>query len=251
MHGEPIRYYHPTRALPTGATLQLTGAELGSAPSGKELPVRHLRVDFTDRWKALMLCHLNRAAVSRVLLHARDDSTISTLVSARGVTAAAAAAPEAPPQRPHAARLTQNVKRSFPRRAPSEQDLALIVTAARMATRAVLVTIDNQSPYSLLREDSGVTCSAGEWGFHAHPPHSIAPNEQVLFSSESHGMRGTQACVRYRYAYDDTQASGGPETSERVAASLEVRWSNPLLGDAQATALTQQAEGEGAGTAAG
>ena len=121
------------------------------------------------------------------------------------------------------------VRRKYPRRQPSHHDKALIVAAAHTAQRSTVVHVDNQSPFMLVRADDENydNDAVAGWTYSAHPPHSIAPNETVVFASESQSIvAGTDSEVTYCYVSDDLD--------DRSESSITLHWVNPIFGEAKA-----------------
>ena len=193
-----VQFYHKSREIFADGSAQVELDEMRSVDSQERLPARVIRVEFPGGpWKTLALSNLNRAGVTKILLHkqftdAKDDRV---------------------------------VRRKYPRRQPSHHDKALLVAAAHTAQRSTVVHIDNQSPFMLVREDE--TDTQHGWSYSAHPPHSIAPNETAIFASESHSLlAGTESEVTYRYVDEDKE--------DRAKSTVILHWANPIFGEATA-----------------
>lgn len=194
-----VQFYHSSREILSNHSVEVDLEEMRSVRTHEILPVRVLRVEFSSSsWKSLVLSNLNRAAVTQVLLHKRFEN----------------------------AKEDTNVRRNYPRRQPSHHDKALVVAAAHTAQRSTVVHFDNQSPFMFVRDSNH---DEDHWTYGAHPPHSIAPNETVIFASESHSiLAGTEGKVKYRYVDEDSS------DHDHAESIVTLHWVNPIFGEAKA-----------------
>ena len=191
-----VHFYQDSRDIMNDSTADVELEEMCSATMHETLPERVLRVEFPGSpWKTLALSNLNRAGVTKVLLH-KDFGDSEE----------------------------EAAMRKHPRRQPSHHDKDLIVAAARSAQRSTVVHVDNQTEFKLVRDDDEVENQG--WNMHAEPPRSIAPNETVVFSSVSNVIRGAiDSEVMYHCMTEDSM--------ENLSA-VKLHSANPLIGDATA-----------------